>query len=383
MNRKRWPFAAKLFTLLLFLAVISLTYYSVGYAVARWIGVLPAAGQTRLVPNLIADFIGTLLFMLTAGLINVFARPGRRRELDELNTALRQIARGDFNIILPERRGDDDWNGEFRENIKRMAEELKQVENVRQEFISTVSHEIQSPLTSIRGFASALRDERLTPGERRHYLDIIEMESMRLSKLGDNLLRLTALEGEGPALDPRPYRLDQQIRKVALTLEPQWLDKELELELDLAEVTVSGDEQLLDQVWINLLHNAIKFTPKGGTIRLFLGERDGKKKPESEPGMPPAAADRAADVSSGESPEPGVREAVFRIRDSGPGIPQEDQLRIFERFYRGDKSRLRTVEGSGLGLSVVKKIVDLHGGRIAVQSLPGEGAEFEVLLPGR
>jgi signal transduction histidine kinase len=223
------------------------------------------------------------------------------------------------------------------------------MEKMRQEFISNVSHEIQSPLTSISGFARALRDTRLSEEERAHYLDIIETESIRLSKMSDNLLKLTSLESEHHPFEPKRYRLDKQLRAVVLACEPLWLDKSIDMDVSLEEGEIDADPDLMNQVWGNLIHNSIKFTPRGGTIGVELQFRDG--------------------------------EAAVRISDTGIGIGEEDLPRIFERFYKADKSRNRAGGGSGLGLSIVKKIVDLHHGSIDVQSRPGEGTVFTVRLP--
>jgi signal transduction histidine kinase len=172
---------------------------------------------------------------------------------------------------------------------------------------------------------------------------------MRLSRLSDNLLKLTSLESEHHPFDRRRYRLDRQLRSAVLACEPQWLEKSIEVEAELEEVEIEADHELLSQVWGNLLHNSIKFTPPGGSIRVRLTLEDGK--------------------------------AAVRIADTGIGIGEEDLPRIFERFYKADKSRNRAGGGSGLGLSIVKKIVDLHGGAIDVRSRPGEGTEFTVRLP--
>ena len=144
---------------------------------------------------------------------------------------------------------------------------------LRQDFISNVSHEIQSPLTSIRGFAALLKNDTLTAEQKNHYLNIIEAESKRLSSLSDNLLKLSALETGSEPLSIKEYRLDKQLEKVALMLEPQWSAKNIAMEADLEKLTIQGDEDLLSQVWVNLLHNAIKFTPEGGTIRIILKAR--------------------------------------------------------------------------------------------------------------
>jgi signal transduction histidine kinase len=230
-----------------------------------------------------------------------------------------------------------------------MALQLDQMEKMRQEFISNVSHEIQSPLTSIRGFACALQQNDLSAEDRRHYLDIIEAESMRLSKLSANLLKLASLESDQVRFEPKPYRLDTQIRSLILASEPQWAGKRLEMDVTVDEANIIADEDLLSQVWINLLHNSIKFTPEGGSVRVALQRR----------------ADRLE----------------VTIADTGTGIAPEDQPHIFERFYKADPSRRRSEGGSGLGLSIAKKVVELHRGTIAVRSQPGAGAAFTVELP--
>jgi signal transduction histidine kinase len=230
-----------------------------------------------------------------------------------------------------------------------MASELHQWESMRQEFISNVSHEIQSPLTSIRGFAQALESDQLTVEERHHYLSIIKDESMRLSRITEDLLRLATLESDQLKLDPRTFRLDKQIRSLILLTEPQWTGKSIDLDIALEELEITADEDVLSQVWINLLHNAIKFTPQAGSIKVTLATRD--------------------DV------------AEFRITDTGIGISADAQQRIFERFFKADASRTRAKEGTGLGLSIVKKIIDRHHGTIEVQSQVGHGTTFVVCLP--
>jgi two-component system phosphate regulon sensor histidine kinase PhoR len=222
---------------------------------------------------------------------------------------------------------------------------------MRQEFISNVSHEIQSPLTSIRGFAQALENDHLSAEERHHYLSIIEEESTRLSRITEDLLKLASLESEQLHFEPKPYRLDKQIRSLILACEPQWSIKSINMDVSLEELTVTADEDLLSQVWINLIHNSIKFTPEAGSIRVELHSHDSQ--------------------------------VVFKIADTGIGISDEDRTRIFERFYKADKSRTRTKEGSGLGLSIVRKIVDLHKGSVDVESKVDTGTTFTISLPAK
>ena len=273
----------------------------------------------------------------------------RHRLLDETLAALNRIASGDFSVML-ETREHDPLSG-LAESVNKMARELGTMENLRQDFISNVSHEIQSPLTSISGFAALMKNDALSPEERAHYLDVIETEARRLSKLSDNLLRLSALQSNAQPLTVSAFRLDKQIQNAALMLEPQWVEKQIDLSLHLEKIDYSGDEGLLTQVWINLLHNAIKFTPDGGSI----------------------------DVSCAQAGAGGI----VRIADTGAGIADEDKKRIFERFYKADKARDRSLGGNGLGLSLVKKIVELHGGAIRAESELGKGATFTVKLPAQ
>lgn len=298
---------------------------------------------------MLTNILGILLFII---LTSIFSRSGRTKQINvylSIIDALKKIAQGNFNVYLDLKK---DRNNQFIpivENINHMAKQLKQMEELRQEFISNVSHEIQSPLTSISGFASALQDEKISKNERKHYLDIIEKESKRLSKLSDNLLKLTSLESDQHPFERKEFRLDNQIRKIILLYEPQWMEKNLDLDVSLNKVAVSADEDLLSQVWNNLIHNSIKFTPSKGKIRIWLEEK--------------------------------VNEVVVKISDTGIGISEEGQIHIFERFYKADKSRNRTKGGNGLGLSIVKKIIEMHNGTISVTSQIGKGTTFLISIP--
>jgi signal transduction histidine kinase len=260
--------------------------------------------------------------------------------------ALDRISGGDFDVLIE---GDShDYYNELVTRINKLAQDLKSMEQLRQDFVSNVSHEIQSPLTSIAGYAALLRGGDLGEEKRSHYLDIMEAESRRLSGLSDNLLKLSALDAGRTPFEPAPYRLDKQLEEILLLLEPQWSVKNIELEIDLQEATVTGDRDLLSQVWINLLHNAIKFSGEGGAVSVRLSSEGG--------------------------------DITCIVKDNGIGIPEEDLPRIFERFYKADKSRGRNSGGNGLGLSLVRKIVHIHGGRVRADSTAGQGAVFTVTL---
>lgn len=300
--------------------------------------------------QLLAMVLQFLILFLMAGTSALIGhlRGDERAFYIPILTAMRQISKGNFKVELEHSERYGQFGGIVK-GINEMASELSRMEIMRQDFISNVSHEIQSPLTSIRGFARALQDTELSMESRRHYLDIIEAESGRLSRLSDNLLKLSALEAEDVPFETRPYRLDKQLREMILASEPQWLGKDIEVEAELEETVVYAVQDLMSQVWTNLLHNSIKFTPQGGQIDVRL-----------------QAIGQGIEVE---------------VRDSGIGIAEEELPRIFERFYKADKARSASGGGSGLGLSLVKKIIDLHGGRVTVTSRPGEGTACVVWLP--
>jgi signal transduction histidine kinase len=308
-------------------------------------------------PTLVVQIVNTLLGLFFTGLFigcgSAIARSkGWAPEMNlfvPIIDAMQRIAKGDFTVQLDNRYHRNEPVSALVQSVNNMAVELKQMETMRQEFISNVSHEIQSPLTSIRGFARALQNDDLNRENRNHYLNIIETESVRLSKLSDNLLALASLDSENPRFEPKPYRLDKQIRSLIVACEPQWTDKALDMNVAAEQVTITADEILLSQVWNNLIHNSIKFTPAAGKICLALHQQDGQ--------------------------------IEFRIADTGIGIAEEDQPRIFERFYKADKSRERSKGGSGLGLSIAKTIVEMHRGTIEVESQLGAGTTFIVSLP--
>jgi signal transduction histidine kinase len=323
---------------------LTAAFYFTGF-VYRRIGIQPHP----LVALIVNALLGIFLLIATVVVIRWRFRPKRADVFAALTAALDRMAAGDFTTRLEDIYGERGPFWKLAQRVNQTAERLDQLEKMRREFVSDVSHEIQSPLTSIRGFASALRQENLSEADRRHYLDIIEAESLRLSRLSANLLKLASLDSEQAQPAPRRYRLDTQIRDVILACETQWAGKRLEMDVELDELEINGDEDLLSQVWINLIQNSIKFTPEGGSVRVNLRRREDR--------------------------------VEFRITDTGIGIAPEDQPRIFDRFYKADRSRQSSVGGNGLGLAIAKRVVELHGGAIGVRSEPGGGSEFVVTLP--
>lgn len=343
--------AAVIASLLLMLTCAWIGVFFLTAWLYRSIGSAPPAFLVQAINSL----LGLLLvagFIILVNVVNNRRPEAKQRFLAEfapIVEALGQIAKGDFRVRLNAPEEKNILARELAISVNQMAQELGQMEHLRQEFISNISHDIQSPLTSMRGFARALHDEQLSAETRHHYLTIIENESTRMSRMTDNMLRLVSLESEQMKVSCRPYRLDKQIRSLILACEPQWVSKSIDIDVALPETVVSGDEDLLGQVWGNLLHNSIKFTPAGGQVRVEIQQRD--------------------------------HQVICSVTDTGIGIPQEAQAHVFERFYKADQARERSNAGSGLGLAIARKIVELHQGTITIASQPGAGTTVTVSLP--
>jgi signal transduction histidine kinase len=331
------------------IALFAVSFFLTGFVYQR-IGQQPSAFVTYII-NVV---LGMLLFFVSAFTMGTYFGSKERAKqagaFGPIFEAMQKIATGDFSVRLENKFGDNPLMSTLTSSVNNMAVELSQLEAMRQEFISNVSHELQSPLTSIRGFAQALQNQHLSLEDRTHYLSIIETECTRLSRITENLLRLASLEAKQVKFEPKPYRLDKQIRNLILACEPQWTTKQIEMDVVLDEVYTTADEDLMSQVWINLLHNSIKFTPEGGKVCVELHRQN--------------------------------QNIQFKIADSGIGISEDDKDHIFERFYKVDKSRTRSNNGgSGLGLSIAQKIVDMHQGTIVVNSELGVGTTFLISLP--
>ncbi|TGA98198.1 GHKL domain-containing protein [Sporolactobacillus shoreae] len=304
--------------------------------------------------HIASSILGVVSFGILSNIIGYFHKPKRLSYFQAIIQALRQMAKGNFEVDLDlpfSPPGPNIKTNPFiqlADSVHYMAKELGQLERVRQEFISNVSHEIQSPLTSIKGFAKALESTDLPEEKRQHYLQIIQSESDRLSKLSDNLLKLTVLENNRHPIHVETYRADRQIREVLLALEPQWSKKNLDLVIELDPVILEADQDLMNQVWMNLIQNSIKFTPEKGKVTVKLNRQKDN--------------------------------VIFEVSDSGIGIRPEDRIHLFERFYKADRSRVRTEGGNGLGLSIVKKIVDVHHGIIQLDSKDGLGTTVTVIM---
>ena len=267
--------------------------------------------------------------------------------LKEMIVATDRIANGDFKVHIQETFDKKTDLGILQRSFNHMTRELDGIEMFRNDFINNFSHEFKTPIVSIQGFAHQLKAGGLTPEEEREYIRIIADESDRLAKMATNILLLSKLENQAIVTEKTEFYLDEQIRTCLLLLEKQWSAKGIDLNLDLTEVRYHFNDTMLSHVWMNLLGNAIKFTPHGGTVSCTLK----------------ADANRVTVV----------------ISDTGCGMDEDTQKHIFEKFYQGDTSH--TGDGNGIGLTIVGRILVLCGGSIEVDSQPGRGSSFTVTLP--
>lgn len=290
--------------------------------------------------GLLTIIISILLFLISTRYI---VKP-----ITRLTEATKRLAQGNYNHRLSTRRRDE--IGQLAEHFMTMSRELERVDLARQQFVSNVSHEIQSPLTSIQGFAKVLAQGDLPIEERKQYAAIVEAESRHLSMLSKQLLLLSTLEQGEEALNMKHFSVRGHIRQAVEMLQWQLDEKDLLLKLSVPEsMSVHGDEVLLMQVWTNLLSNAVHHIPSGRSIEVWAEET--------------TSFNRVV------------------IADTGEGIAPDHLPYLFDRFYRVDRARERASGRTGLGLAIVKKIVQLHKGTIEVSSSQGEGTRFTVTLP--
>lgn len=273
-----------------------------------------------------------------------------RRKMDKLLDGIRAVGNGSLDVCL-ELEGADEYREIYR-SFNAMVAELKATKEEMQAFTNEFAHEFKTPITSICGFAQylATTGEGVESPERMEYLNVIADESVRLSELARNTLMLTRVEACQIVTDRETFNLSEHIKRCSILLLPQMDRKKIHMELDMPDrMEYYGNAELLEQVWINLLNNAVKFTPENGSIEI-----------------------RA--TCEGEW-------LRVSISDNGVGMDEETVAHVFEKYYQGGNSR--KIGGNGIGLSIVQRVVSLCGGEIAVSSVQGVGSEFTVKLPKR
>ncbi len=296
-----------------------------------------------------APFIYMTTFIISSSIIGtVISRIIIKRVLSPLSDfkeAIKEVERGNFNVSV-ESKGTPKPVAEVIDNFNRMAKELAGTEIFRSDFINSFSHEFKTPIVSIEGFARRLKKDDLSPEKRKEYIDIIISESKRLTNLSSNILMLNKFENQEYITERDTFYIDEQIRSCVLLLEKQWSKKKLEFDIDMEPIEFFGNQEMLSQVWLNIIGNSIKFSGEGSVISILALKRDSR-----------------------------IR---ISITDKGEGMDEKTLSHIFERFYQGDSAH--SSEGNGLGLPLVKRIVELCGGTIRVESEKGKGTVFTVFF---
>lgn len=295
------------------------------------------AHQPLLLFALVSLFVGTFMAIFIGN------RP--LKPWYELTNAADEIANGNYTVRV-HTKGPEAVQ-ELNQSFNHMAEELASVELLRTDFINNFSHEFKTPIVSIRGFAKMLKRSDLTQAEQQEYLNIIINESERLADLANNVLNLSKIEQQTILTNKKQFNISEQIRLVIAMMMSKWSKKPFDIAFESDEIYLVGNEEMLKQVWINLLDNAIKFSSDHSAIKIrILKEEKGLS---------------------------------ILVRDHGPGMDPETRQHIFDKFYQGDPSR--TSPGNGLGLTIVKQIISLHTGTIQVESTSSLGTTFRVFLP--
>lgn len=274
------------------------------------------------------------------------------KPLKEITDSVKQIAAGDFSVVIHR---NTKYRGEYRysneidelaENVNAMTAELGSMDHMRKDFMHNVSHELKTPIASISGITELLLDGSLSLEEQKNYLELMHTESIRLSRLCENMLKLSRFSNQQIVTKKTRIRLDEQLRKCVILLSESRPDKPHEFELDASECYIQSDYDLLMQIWMNLLDNALKFSPKDSMISIHVAQTN--------------------------------ENTTVTIIDRGEGIQQEKKDRIFEQFYQCEESHHK--EGNGLGLALVKQILILLNGRIEYVSEPQQGTTVHVIF---
>lgn len=284
-----------------------------------WYWVLAFIATSAIIGLVLAFLFGQMLF----------------KPYDKVISSMTKLSDGDFSTRIELNKYEETKS--LAESFNKLAAELEKTEILRSTFINDFSHEIKTPIVSIKGLIGLLKNENLTPETRMKYLEIMEEEATRLSEMTSNTLYLSKLESQEVLTDKKFFNLSEQIRTSVLLLEKKWAEKNLSLSLDFEEYTVFGNEDMLRQVWLNLIDNAIKFSDFGKELKIEI-------------------AKEGASLS-------------VSITNSGIPIPESDYEAIFTKFYQCDNSR--ATEGNGIGLSIVAHIVKLHNGEIKAKSENG------------
>ncbi|MBQ8213865.1 MAG: HAMP domain-containing histidine kinase [Clostridia bacterium] len=343
-SRMSLTLALSIFVFVILLAAIGLT--ALGLWLLTKAGVtVDINGELQLGQVILFMF---LISLIIGGVAVFFSSRLPLKPVNEIINKMNRLASGDFKTRL---KFGDTMSAhpavkELITSFNTMAEELENTEMLRNDFINAFSHEFKTPIVSITGFANLLEAGDLTEEQRVQYARAIREESLRLSSMASNVLNLTKVENQTILTDVSRFNLSEQVRSAVLLLEEKWSGKNIDLLLDFDEYMIEANEEMLKQVWINLIDNAVKFVPRCGTVELEV-------------------------IDEGKN-------LCVRISNTGSEIPPEKMEKIFAKFYQADESH--ATQGNGIGLAIVKSIVELHRGKVGVTSNGGI-TSFCVTLP--
>lgn len=278
--------------------------------------------------------------LVTSQLSKFFFNP-----IKKLRSAMDKVADGNFSVRLEDKSSSKEIM-EIYTGFNLMAHELSSTEILQTDFVSNVSHEFKTPINAIEGYSTLLQDADNLDENQREYIDKILFNTQRLSSLVGSILLLSKLENQQIPSNQVEYRLDEQIRQSIVALEPAWEKKNIEFDVELDRVSYLGNEPMMRHVWDNLISNAVKFSPNGGTVKINLAKK--------------------------------LKKLVLTVEDQGSGLSEEAQKHIFDKFYQADASHKQ--EGNGLGLALVKRILAIEKGQITAENRPEGGCRFTVTL---
>lgn len=335
----------------LWIYFVAITFLMMVIVLSVFVGLLFTVNHYQLLAperegHLFPFYFIIFLSLVIGAALSFFVGKRILQPIGDLRQAMSKVSKGDFAIQLDEQQQMEDVK-ELYHDFNVMVKELSSIETLRNDFVSTVSHEFKTPIATIKGYVQLLQDDSLSKEERQNYLERMLDGTQQLTHLTDNILKLSKLENQGLGLDFQHFRLDEQIREVILFLQPKWEQLNLTLDLDLPHTIYNGNEEFLYQVWLNLMDNAIKYSQKNSSIHAHL-----------------------SDVEDGK---------VITLSDEGIGMTNEVSSRIFDKFYQSDTSR--KTKGNGLGLALAKQIIELHQGTIKVNSSLNQGSVFKIFLP--
>lgn len=288
-----------------------------------------------------------LSLIIVSQVITIYWNFRVNRPVEILSKAINRIAQGDFDVQIDP----SGFKSEMKvlaKDFNKMIMELKSIEVMRTDFVSNVSHEFRAPLSTIQGYVTLISNPSLSQEQRTTYFQKLSESVRQITCLVDNVLQLSKFESQNVVSSTKDFRLDEQLRRTVLMFEDEWQKKNISFEIELPECIYCGNEEMINQIWTNIIGNAVKFSKENGTVKISIDNDENDY-------------------------------ITVSISDSGIGMSEEVQRHVFEKFYQGDNSHKS--KGNGLGLAIVKSVADLSGAKIEVESEPDKGSAFTVKLP--